>query len=109
MSARYDQPGWIETVTSTDNAAATATHAAVAGKQYILKTLMASFDQTGGIGTVTLKDGVTTIGVIDVLGQGVAMNFGNGIAITSGALVSATLTAGGSNIAGHIIITGNTQ
>ena len=105
-----DRPGWIETATSADATEATATHAAQTNGTHVLKTLMASYDQTGGIGTLTIKDGSTIIGVIDVLGQGVVINFGDdGIGITKDALVSATLSAGVSGIAGHIIMTGNTQ
>lgn len=103
-----EAPGWISTITSGSNAAATATRAAVVGSIHVLYMITASFDTTAGAALLTLKDGTDTIAVFDVIGQGNSWIFPKGILITKGNKIDAVLGAGGSSRVGHVNLHGTT-
>lgn len=104
--SRFDQPGWVET-DSADNGIATATKAAVAGSQYVIYSVTASFTSTTAK-LLQVKDGSTVI-YEEVIYDGGNIPFPKGIAITPGNAVSAVLAASGAgaNI-GYVNIHGNT-
>lgn len=83
--------GWTET-DSQSGALATATKAAVAGKQYVLGGVSASYATTQ-TGLLQVKDGTTVIYEAYVY-DSLDITFPEGIAITPGNSVSAELAAG---------------
>lgn len=99
--------GWIE-YDRKDNALGTATKAAVSGKTHVIYSINAGYTNAATVGLLTLKDGVTTILEIDFIGSDTFV-FPDGIAISSGAATSCTLSASGTGgVLGSISIHGNT-
>jgi hypothetical protein len=86
--------GWIKSATA-DNAAATATKAAVSNKQHIIYGIDASFSAGSLVKLVTLKDGSTVIWSGYTQGSTLSVEFPHGIAITAGTDAVAVLAASG--------------
>ena len=97
--------GWVEYATATD-AAATATRAAQAGRQHVVKAVTASFDQAA-VALLTLRDGATVVWQGYVHNQA-AVEFPSGVAATRGNAVSAELAAGGAGVTGAVALHGET-
>jgi predicted dinucleotide-utilizing enzyme len=86
--------GWLAK-DSQDNATATATKAALTGKQHVIYSVSASFSATAANKLVQLKDGTTVIWEGYVTDNGREFTFPKGIGIARGAACSATLAASG--------------
>lgn len=85
--------GWIARA-SADNALATATKAAVSGRQHIVYGVTASFSGAASNKLLTIKDGTTVVFQAYVTSLA-SVQFPRGIAITPGAACSAELAASG--------------
>jgi len=87
-----DQAEWIETASGAAGVA-TATKAAATGKSFIVDGVDASYAGAAEIGLLEIRDGTTVIWSGHVH-QSREIPFPKGLAITKGALASATLAAG---------------
>lgn len=92
---------------SADNAAATATKAAVTGKTYYLAGVAAGFS-SAATKLLQIKDGATVIAEYPIVNSDI-LNLISPVAITSGAALSAVLAAsGGSGNIGYVNLFGFT-
>lgn len=98
---------WIEYATDT-NDVATATKAAASGVQHVIRSVSGGYSDLTATGTVTVKDGTTTIGVFAINGSG-HFTLPEGVSITRGNLVSAAISAGGASVDGYVVLTGASQ
>lgn len=100
--------GWIEKG-SADNATATATKAAAAGKRHYITSVSGSFTAAAAGKVLTLKDGTTVLGEWAVHNQ-FDQAFPLPIRATLGNAVSAELAASGTaGVLGKVTITGFTD
>lgn len=89
----YHPAGWVARG-GADNALATATKAAEAGRQHIVYGVTASFSAAAAGKLLTIKDGTTIVFQAYVTNQ-LSVHFPHGIAITPGAACAAELAASG--------------
>lgn len=95
---------WIAT-DSKDNATATATKEAVAGKRHVITGIVASFDGSA-TKTITIKKGTTTLVTYTIINNG-QLNFINPLIGDLGGAVSAVLAASGTGgVTGTIYLLG---
>jgi len=94
-------PGQAATDSAT-NDTATATIAAVSGKQYAITSVSASFSATAEA-VLQIKNGSTVVWE-DYIYDKIQLNFPDGIAASRGNAVSAVLAAGGATIVGRVNI-----
>lgn len=91
---------------AADNATATATKAADAGKSLYVDLILASFSGTGAVtAKLTLRDGATEVASHYVRDSD-AIRL-NGYRITAGNSFSAELAAGGSGVIGNVVVLGH--
>lgn len=98
---------WADT-DSQDNAAATATKAAVTGEAHHITGVSASFS-AAAIALLQIKDGTTVIWE-DYVHNGLAREFVSPLVITAGAVANAVLAASGTpGLIGKVNIKGFTE
>lgn len=91
------------------NAVATASKAAEADRQHILRVVVASFSQapTSAV-TLTLREGSTTLATHYIAGVGPYVILLDGHRAATNTAVSAELAAGGAGVTGQVSLLGET-
>lgn len=99
---------WIE-IANADNATATATRAAEAGKTHYITGITGGFTVAAAGKLLTLNDDVTAIFNLPIHDSGGVM-FSKPVEITAGNAASAALAAGGvAGTVGHVALMGYTR
>lgn len=94
------------TNTSAANTAGDTVIAADASTCTFLTHLSANYSANTGFGTVTLKSGATTVHVYPLTGGFIDIEFSAPLKFTRGAVVTATISAGGGTVTGTVNLAG---
>lgn len=98
---------WIEKGSGTD-ATATATRAASSGDLHFVAVVTASLTGSGNTADLSVSDGTTTLFTVTIHDD-LEMELPYPIKLSAGNKAEASLTAGGSEVDGHVMIGGFTR
>ena len=98
-------PQAIQTLKATDSqiaGVATATAAALTNEKIVATGIIASYSNATQAGTITVKDGSTTLFTIPFVGQFVLGNLSPGVFSSKDSALSMALSAGAGGVTGAI-------